>query len=62
MDTQTNAAPPQGSNTLLPDSIAATPLTPLQLNSYKLDAKHTVLTPEYLEGLGKTTSPTQSDK
>lgn len=30
-----------------------TPLTPLELNAIKLDDKHTVLTPEVLEGKGE---------
>lgn len=33
---------------------SATPLTPLQLNSFKLDIKHTLLTPQYLENLQKS--------
>lgn len=32
---------------------SATPLSLLQLNAIKLDAKHTVLTPEYLDELEK---------
>lgn len=32
---------------------SATPLTALQLNSYKLDIKHTILTPQLLENLSK---------
>lgn len=32
---------------------SATPLTLLQLNGIKLDAKHTVLTPDYLDSLSK---------
>ena len=33
---------------------SAEKLTPLQLNGIKLDIKHTVLTPDYLENLEKT--------
>lgn len=37
-------------NPILPSSIkSATPLTPLQLNAVKMDVKHTILTPDYLE-------------
>ena len=36
---------------------SATKLTPLELNNIKLDPKHTVLTPDYLE---KLTSPPSS--
>lgn len=44
--TTQNAAPAS----LLPGGIkSATPLTALQLNDFRLDVKHTVLTPEYLE-------------
>ena len=32
---------------------SAAPLTPLQLNGVRLDVRHTVLTPDYLEGLLK---------
>lgn len=35
--------------TKIPDS--AVKLTPLQLNAIKLDVRHTVLSPEYLENL-----------
>lgn len=35
------------------DISSATPLTLMELNNIKLDAKHTVLTPEYLENLEK---------
>lgn len=40
---------------------SATPLTPLQLNAIKLDVKHTVLTPDYLEKLeeGQNGGPMQ---
>ena len=31
----------------------ATKLTPLELNNIKLDDKHTLLTPDYLENLSK---------
>ena len=35
---------------LLPGGIkSASPLTALQLNGFRLDVKHTILTPEYLE-------------
>ena len=36
---------------VLPDIKSATKLTPLQLNGIKLDDKHTILTPRYLENL-----------
>lgn len=36
-----------------PDFVSATRLTPLQLNSTKIDGKHTVLTPELLEEMAK---------
>lgn len=32
---------------------SAAKLTPLELNNIKLDIRHTVLTPDYLEGLMK---------
>ena len=32
---------------------SATPLSLMELNNIKLDVKHTVLTPEYLENLEK---------
>lgn len=34
-----------------PDISSATEMSALDLNNIKLDAKHTVLTPEYLENL-----------
>lgn len=42
-----------------PDNIeeklsSATKLTPLELNGIKLDIKHTILSPDYLEGLGES--------
>ena len=38
-------------NNLLDNISSATVLTPLELNAVKLDVKHTVLTPTYLEEL-----------
>lgn len=35
---------------------SATRLTPLQLNSYKLDVQHTILTPDYLDKLASEES------
>lgn len=32
----------------------ATKLTPLELNNIKLDIQHTILTPDYLEKIEKT--------
>lgn len=32
----------------------ATPMTPLELNGIRLDVRHTVLTPDYLEQLAAT--------
>lgn len=40
------------------DLRTATQITPLQLNAIKLDVRHTVLTPEYLEDLLKKQSST----
>ena len=39
--------------------IKGTPLTPLQLNAVKLDVRHTLLTPTYLEEMirEKTSQP-----
>lgn len=55
MDTDsTNKATSKDSLAQIMEGIkSATPLTALQLNGYKLDVKHTVLTPEYLESLPK---------
>lgn len=40
----------------LPSGItSAEPLTPLQLNGIRLDVRHTVLTPDYLEHLDDNT-------
>lgn len=33
---------------------SAIPMTPLQLNNIKLDVKHTLLTPEYLDNIEKS--------
>lgn len=44
-----NASAP--ASLLLPDINSFTVLTPLQLNGIRLDAKHTLLTPDYLEHL-----------
>lgn len=33
---------------------SAVPMTPLQLNNIKLDVKHTLLTPEYLDNIEKS--------
>lgn len=33
---------------------SAVPLSALQLNGFKLDIKHTILTPQYLENLSKS--------
>ena len=53
MATQTNTG--QGATGIIPPAIkSAIPLTALELNSYKLDVKHTILTPEYLEQLTKS--------
>lgn len=58
METQNN--PPAPKESLLPESVtSATPLTPLQLNGYKLDVQHTLLTPEYLESL--SAAPPQTE-
>ena len=38
-------------NILPPNLKSAVKLTPLQLNSYRFDVKHTVLTPDLLERL-----------
>lgn len=40
---------------------SAVPLTPLELNEIKLDERHTVLTPQYLEALIKN-PPTTEEK
>ena len=34
---------------------SAVPLTALQLNNFKLDVKHTVLTPAYLDNISSST-------
>lgn len=36
---------------------AATPLTPLQLNGIRLDVRHTILTPDYLDKLAAENNP-----
>lgn len=45
------------SQSSVPDSAevldSAVKLTPLQLNGIKLDAKHTILTPDYLDKLAQ---------
>ena len=46
---QPEVSPPDLTSTLK----SATPLSALQLNNFKLDIKHTVLTPEYLENIDK---------
>lgn len=52
MNTDNNSSKEQ--QPILPAAVSsAIPLTPLQLNGYKLDLKHTLLTPEYLEELDK---------
>lgn len=40
----------------IPDIPSATPLTPLELNGIRLDVKHTILTPDYLEKLHESSS------
>lgn len=46
-------------NPILPSSIkSATPLKPLQLNAVKMDVKHTILTPDYLERAAASPDPT----
>ena len=53
MDTIDNAssATPAKENAAPAGAAPEVELTPLQLNSIKLDVTHTVLTPEYLEKL-----------
>lgn len=46
---QPEVTPPDLTSTIK----SATPLSALQLNNFKLDIKHTVLTPEYLENIDK---------
>lgn len=48
-DDKNNVAAPDLTLTLK----SATPLSALQLNGYKLDVKHTILTPQYLENISK---------
>lgn len=48
-----NQQSPDTSPILPNDVTSATPLSPLDLNGYKLDIKHTILTPEYIENLEK---------
>lgn len=46
---------PQSADTL-PGVKSATKLTLLQLNAIKLDVRHTILTPDYLEKLSQEKS------
>lgn len=41
---------------------SATKMTPLQLNGIKLDVKHTVLTPDYLDNLAREKANTASSE
>ena len=52
-----NDTQPTGIEALRAPSESITKMTPLELNSIKLDAKHTLLTPEYLEQLIKSDKP-----
>lgn len=53
MDNRTDTTQSSGAGrvNLLPDIQSATPLTPLQLNGIRIDVKHTILTPDYLDSL-----------
>lgn len=54
METQNTPFPLTSPSLLPPELKSATPLTALELNGFKLDVKHTVLTPELLDKMAQT--------
>lgn len=50
-DTKSTVVTPDPAPSELSALKSATPLTPLQLNAIRLDVKHTILSPDYLENL-----------
>lgn len=45
----------------IPDLKGVTVMTPLEMNEVRFDKKHTILTPEVLEGINRQASTTVSD-
>lgn len=59
MEPNVNTSAPQFQGDPKPDKEpgAMIELSPLDLNNIRLDVKHTILTPEYLESLASQTAP-----